>query len=534
MGGFLAAAMAIILSEVPAARGAAAESTIQIIPQPLSIQPAAGVFTLTSTTVIMVRTPALDGVGRYLSDLLAPATGIRLVLRASGAERRIVLQLDPGLAELGPEGYTLECTPAAVTLSAAKPAGVFYAVQTLRQLLPIQIESRQPVADVAWSVPCVSIKDQPRLGWRGYLLDPARHFRTPDELKRMIDLLAMQKLNVMQLHLTDDQGWRIEIKKYPGLTETGARLADCSGKKGDNWFYRQAEIKELVAYAALRQVTLVPEIEMPGHSGAATAAYPELACGGTPSSALCVSRERTCEFARDVLDEVLALFPSPYVHIGADEVAPARWRACPQCKARMEVLAQTALPAEVKPYRLQAQIAAGLPFQEDIARLQGEFVRNIDRHLTSKGRRMTGWDEIIEGGLQADSRAVVMAWRGAEAVTGATGQQRDVVVTLYPDLYLDNATPLERTYAFEPVPSNIQAGQAARVIGVQGNMWGEATPTLQRVEQQTFPRLCAIAEIGWSARPSRNFQDFSTRLASFRRRLELMGVGQIPREASAP
>jgi hexosaminidase len=235
-----------------------------------------------------------------------------------------------------------------------------------------------------------------------------------------------------------------------------------------------------------------------------------------------------------VLDEVLALFPSPYIHIGADEVAPARWRACPQCKAQMDKLLQTALAADVKPFRLQTPIKAGLPFQEDIARLQGEFVRNIDRHLTSKGRRMVGWDEIIEGGLQADSRAVVMAWRGAEAITGATGQLRDVVVTLYPDLYLDNATRLEQTYVLEPVPSHIQSGQEARVIGVQGNMWGEATPTLQRVQQQTFPRLCAIAEIGWSSRPNRNFKGFSTRLALLCRRLELLGVQQTPPQPTKP
>lgn len=522
----MAMTMAMILAGGTATSSAAAESAIRIIPMPRSIQPAAGSFALTSKTDILVHSPELESVGQYLSDLLSPAMGMKLAVRSPPVpeSRGIVLKLDQGRADLGQEGYALDCTPEAVTLTAARPAGVFYGVQTLRQLLPIQIESRRKVDGIAWAVPCVSIQDQPRFRWRGYLLDPARHFRTKEELKRMIDLLALQKLNVMQLHLTDDQGWRIEIKKYPKLTETGARLADCSGQKGDNWFYRQEEIKEIVAYAASRYVTVVPEIEMPGHSGAATASYPGLACEGRPSSALCVSQVRTFEFACDVLDEVLALFPSPFVHIGADEVAPARWRACPQCKAQMDKLTQTALPGEVKPYRLQALILAGLPFQEDIARLQGEFVRRIDQHLTSKGRRMVGWDEIIEGGLKTDSRAVVMAWRGAEAVNGATGQQRDVVVTLYPDLYLDNATRLEQTYAVEPVPSNIPAGQEAHVLGVQGNMWGEATPTLQRVEEQSFPRLCAIAETGWTSRAGRNFQDFSTRLAPFCGRLELLGV----------
>ncbi|MCX6876317.1 MAG: beta-N-acetylhexosaminidase [Verrucomicrobia bacterium] len=534
MGCFIPAAIAVVLSGVMATRSVAAEAAIQIIPQPRSIQPAAGSFVLTPTTAILVISPELASVGRYLADLLAPATGIKLDVRQAGGSEApsIVLQLDQALADLGREGYALECTPEAVTIRAANPAGVFYGVQTLRQLFPIRIESRQQVEGIAWTVPCVSIKDQPRFQWRGYLLDPARHFRTKEEIMHLIDLLAMQKLNVMQLHLTDDQGWRIEIKKHPELTATGARLADCSGKKGEHWFYRQEDIRELVAYAANRQVTLVPEIEMPGHSGAATASYPALACGGTPSSALCVSQERTFEFARDVLDEVLALFPSPLVHIGADEVTPARWRACPQCKPQMDKLAQTALPAEVTPFRLPANPMAGVPFQEDVARLQGEFVRRIDQYLTSKGRRMVGWDEILEGGLRTDSRAVVMAWRGAAAVSGAAGRKLDVVVTLHPDLYLDNATRLEQTYAFEPVPSDLPAGQEARVIGVQGNMWGEATPTIQRVEEQTFPRLCAIAETGWSARNNRNFQGFTTRLASFCRRLDLLGVRQTSREPS--
>ena len=499
---------------------------IQVIPLPRVIRPATGTFTLTPQTQIFVKSPELTDVARYLSDMLAPATGMQLAVGPlpSTASRGIVLALDKNRSDLGQEGYALNCTPEALTLTAAMPAGVFYGVQTLRQLLPIQIESRQPVANITWTVPCVTIEDQPRFQWRGYLLDPARHFRTKQDLKHMIDLLAMQKLNVMQLHLTDDQGWRIEIKKYPKLTEIGARLADCSGKKGDTWFYRQDDIRELVAYAASRFVTLVPEIEMPGHSGAATTAYPELACGGTPSSALCVAQEHTFEFASAVLDEVLALFPSPYIHIGADEVSPARWRACPQCKPLMDKLAQTALPADVTPFRLPPNAAAGVPFQADIARLQGEFIRRIDHYLTSKGRRMIGWDEIMEGGLQADSRALAMAWRGARAILGAAGQNHDVIVALHPDLYLDNATNLEQTYAFEPVPTDMPPGQETHVLGLQGNMWGENTSSIQRVEQQSFPRLCAIAETAWSSRSNRNFPNFVSRLVPFKARLMLLGV----------
>jgi hexosaminidase len=358
---WLTAAMAMML--VTATGGAAAQSAIQVIPLPRVIRPAAGMFTLTPQMQILVKSAELTDVGRYLAEMLAPATGMQLAVGPlpAAATRGIVLALDKTRGDLGQEGYALSCTPEALTITAARPAGVFYGVQTLRQLLPIQIESRQPVANITWTVPCVTIEDQPRFQWRGYLLDPARHFRTKEEVKHMIDLLAMQKLNVMQLHLTDDQGWRVEIKKYPKLTEIGARLADFSGKKGDNWFYRQEDIRELVAYAANRYVTLVPEIEMPGHSGAATTAYPELGCGCTPSSALCVTQEHTFEFASAVLDEVLALFPSPYIHIGADEVTPARWRACPQCKPLMDKLAQTALPADVTPFRLPPNTATGVP-----------------------------------------------------------------------------------------------------------------------------------------------------------------------------
>ncbi|MEI6654545.1 MAG: family 20 glycosylhydrolase [Verrucomicrobiota bacterium] len=531
---WLTAAMAMLL--VTATSGSAAPSAIQVIPLPRVIRPAAGTFALTPQTAIFVNSPELTDVGRYLAEMLAPATGMQLAVGPlpAAATRGIVLALDKDRGDLGQEGYALICTPEALTLTAARPAGVFYAVQTLRQLLPIQIESQQPVANITWTVPCVAIEDQPRFPWRGYLLDPARHFRTKGEIKDMIDLLAMQKLNVMQLHLTDDQGWRVEIKKYPKLTEIGARLANCSGKKGDSWFYRQDDIRELVAYAASRYVTLVPEIEMPGHSGAATTAYPELACGGTPSSALCVAQEHTFEFASAVLDEVLALFPSPYIHIGADEVTPARWRTCPQCKPLMDKLAQTALPADVTPFRLPPNAATGVPFQADIARLQGEFVRRIDRYLTSKGRRMIGWDEIMEGGLQADSRALAMAWRGAQAVLGAAGQRHDVIVALHPDLYLDNATRLEQTYAFEPVPADMPPGQEAHVLGLQGNMWGEGTPTIQRVEQQSFPRLCAIAETGWTARSNRNFPNFVSRLVPFKARLKVMGVTGATTGASWP
>lgn len=507
---------------------AIAAEVVKVIPRPANVKSADGVFTLTGETIIVAGSPELTGMARYLADLLAPATGLKLAVQSAGpAEAGIVLRLDAAANRLGDEGYTLVCSPKGVTITGARPAGVFYGVQTLRQLLPVEVEQRGKVEGVAWTVPCVSIEDRPRFKWRGYLLDPARHFRPKEEIKRYIDLLAFQKLNVLQLHLTDDQGWRVEIKKYPKLVEVGSRVPNHSRKTGEGWFYSQEDVKELVAYAASRYVTIVPEIEMPGHSGAAIASYPELACGGKHpggwSAPLCVSQDAVLRFAKDVLDEVVAIFPSPYIHVGADEVPVGPWRGCPQCKAATDKLAGEKLPVDVVPFRIK-QAAAGLPYHEDIGRLQGEFVREIDQHLASKGRRMVGWDEILEGGLKTSSPAVVMAWRSATAVAGATGRRRDVIVSIYPDYYLDNDTPLQRTYGQEPVPANLPAGEEAHVLGVQANMWGEGTPTIEQVDMRSFPRLCALSEVAWTPREARNFEDFSARLKLFRVRLELLGV----------
>ena len=230
------------------------------------------------------------------------------------------------------------------------------------------------------------------------------------------------------------------------------------------------------------------------------------------------------EYATNVLDEVISLFPSPYIHVGADEVPAGPWRSCLKCKPMMDQLAGITLPADVTPFRIKITSGAGMPFNEDIGRLQGEFIRKIDQYLVSRGRRMVGWDEILEGGLKTGSSAVVMAWRGTAAVTGAVGQKRDVIVTLYPDYYLDNDISLQRTYDYEPVPADLPAGQVRHVVGIQGNMWGETTSSLEKVDARTFPRLCAIAETAWTSSQGRNFEDFSARLASFCKRLDLMGV----------
>ncbi len=278
------------------------------------------------------------------------------------------------------ESYALTVNPAKgeVEIAASDEHGLFNGVQSLAQLL-------DKGADGKWRVPAVKIEDYPRFPWRGYLLDTSRHFRPKAELLRYIDLLAMHKMNVFHLHLTDDQGWRIEIKRYPKLIEVGAHVPDYSGQRGEGWYYSQADIKEIVAYAADRFVTVLPEIEMPSHSTAATTSYPELSCDGKPSVELCAGKESTYQFMANVLDEVVELFPSPFIHIGADEVQPDHWRACPVCKKRMDELAAAKLPDGVEIYRLSAP-GYGVPPNQDISRLQGEFVRRIDRHLAEKGK----------------------------------------------------------------------------------------------------------------------------------------------------
>ncbi len=513
----------------------AAPAEIRIIPKPATMNASGGFYSLTGATIVSYAPPSPEMIrlGQYLADLVAPATGLKLrVQLASSADSRgIVLRTDASRKDLGDEGYALVCNPKGVTITAAKPAGVFYGMQTLRQLLPVRIESRQKVEGMSWTVPCVSIEDRPRFKWRGYLLDPARNFRTKDDVKRYIDLLAFQKLNTLQIHLTDDQGWRIEIMRYPKLVGTGSRLPDYTGRKGEGWFYTQEDIKEIVSYASERYVTVVPEIELPGHCGAAIASYPELGCGGKHpggwSAPLCVSQESTLEFAKNVLDEVISMFPSEYIHVGADEVPPGPWRGCVKCKPVMDKLVGMSLPADVPAFRVKVS-SGGLPYHQDVSRMQGDFIRKIDLHLTAKGRRMVGWDEVLDGGLKTGSPAVVMAWRGDSAVRGASAQKRDAIVALHPLYYLDNETPIRLTYEYEPVPADLPAGDEKHVFGVQGNMWGETTSSLEKVDARSFPRLCAIAETGWSDRKDRNFDGFSIRLVDFQKRLKLLGVASGP------
>ena len=509
---------------------AAQERQLSLVPLPVSVEAGDGAFRLSPSTRIL-----LDGasraLGEYAVELVAAETGHEL--RAEPRERQgstrgsIVLTLSPADTVMGAEGYRLRVDSSGVRLSARREAGLFYGLQTLRQLL---------AADSV-SLRGLTIADQPRFRYRGMHLDVARHRFPVEFIKRYIDLMSRYKLNTFHWHLTDDQGWRIEIRGYPRLTTVGAwRKETIVGQnfdpyKGDGMryggFYTQAEVREIVRYAAARHITVIPEIEMPGHAQAALAAYPSLACTpgpfevstmwGVDEDIFCPS-ERTFQFLQGVLTEVLALFPSRYIHIGGDEAPKARWKKSSIAQAVMR--------------------RHGL---KDEQQLQSWFVQRIERFLRARGRRLIGWDEILEGGLAP--QATVMSWRGTDGGIAAAKQGHDVIMTPGSHLYFDHAqgdpaleplsiggnTPLARVYEFEPVPPALTAAEARHVLGAQANLWTEYIKTPEQAEYMLFPRLLALAEVVWSPKEARDWTAFATRLPGQLGALDRLGVNyRIP------
>jgi hexosaminidase len=479
-------------------------------------------------------------VGQYLHGLLSTSIDLSLAVSEDGAAGDVSLQLDPALERLGDEGYTLSIAPDRVSIRALSLAGVFYGVQTLRQLLlrqllPVEVEGGgdgDAAAGSACSLPCVQIEDYPRFSWRGYMLDEGRHFHGKEVVKQLVDLLALQKMNVFHWHLTEDQGWRIEIEKYPRLTKVGSRRRDtqvegfASKKRAGAphaGFYSQEEIKEIVAYAAERFVTVVPEIDMPGHSLAALAAYPELSCTGGPfevsetfgvhKDIYCVGKERTFEFVEGVLDEVLPLFPSPVIHIGGDEAPRSRWKACPDCQARMR--------------------SEGLANEHE---LQGYFTNRIAAYLAAQGRRLMGWNEILSDDLAED--AIGQYWiRGWKTVLEHLKRGRQIVMSNWFYAYLDHDydfTSLRKAYAYDPVPKNLPGAYHGNVLGLEGLLWTEWVSTEGRLHWQTFPRLTALAETGWTPREGKDWADFERRLAHFLQYLDALGVGYAGADEREP
>lgn len=510
---------------------------LAVIPQPLSLQAGDGAFTIGPETRIVA-----DAASGKSADMLAgwlrPATGYALnVAPGKTSDRAINFAIDPSLARLGDEGYVLEVTPKRVTIRASGAAGLFYGAQSLRQLLPPAVFASSPQTEVAWSIPAVRIEDQPRFRWRGAMLDVCRHFMPKEHVLRFIDLLALHKMNTFHWHLTDDQGWRIEIRKYPKLTEIGAWRKETRlgherknpvgfDKKPHGGFYTQKDIRDVVEYARERHITIVPEIEMPGHAQAAIAAYPELGVTGQPlevwtrwgvNANIFNPNEKTILFLQDVLTEVLELFPGTFIHIGGDEAIKDQWKASPEVQARIKEL--------------------GLADEHE---MQSWFVRRMDAFLAEKGRRLIGWDEILEGGLAPG--ATVMSWRGVEGGITAAKSGHDVVMSPTTHAYLDYAQskepgelpniggdlPLEKVYSFEPVPEALTAEEARHVLGAQANIWTEYMPSPGHVEYMVFPRLAAMAEVVWSQPERKSYDDFLARILVHEQRLRSMGVNFRP------
>jgi len=512
-----------------------------LIPLPARMTLAEGRFRLDASTTLMTQPlDRLQEVTSYLSELIRKGSGWQLA-QGEGVYtdgNAIVLQLVDSTAALGREGYRLEIHPKKILIQAAAPAGIFYGIQTLRQLWPGDWQHPEPLQQVQPAlIPCMTIEDQPRYAWRGMMLDVARHYFPKEFIYRFIDDLAMNKLNTFHWHLNDDQGWRIEIKRYPKLTSVGAWRVD---RESDPWdrrkpqqpgeqasyggFYTQAEIRNIVAYARSRFITIVPEIEMPAHAGAALAAYPAYSCSGGPFTVptggvwpivdlYCAGNDSTFTFLQNILDEVIGLFPGEYIHLGGDEADKSEWKKCPKCQARIR---SEKLANETE--------------------LQGYFMRRMEHYLASRGRRMIGWDEILEGGLPA--RAAVMSWRGMRGGIDAARAYHDVVMAptdyCYFDYYqgvpdlepksIGGFLPLERVYAFEPTPDSLSAVQAAHILGCQANLWTEYIATPEHAEYMIFPRLFALAEVAWSPASARHWPNFLGRVVAAMPRLEAMGI----------
>ena len=507
-----------------------APNTYSVIPYPNSLVPEEGSFAFNKKTK-MICTLSLDSasqeVVRNFSALLNNVAGLKtecIVEEEKGEKNIVFFDLDTSIAN---EGYSLDIDPSKIIIKASSAAGFYYAVQSLKQLLPIAVYGDKESDSVEkWEVPCVHIDDTPRFSYRGMHLDVARHFFSVDEVKRYIDLLAMHKLNVFHWHLTDDQGWRIEIKKYPKLTEIGSirkhTMVEKNFDQYDNTpyggYYTQDQIRDIVNYAKERFITIIPEVDLPGHMVAALASYPSLGCTGGPyevqgmwgvhPDVVCAGKEETYEFVTDVLSEVIELFPSRYIHIGGDECPKDRWKKCPLCQARIRKL--------------------GLKTDKEHTaeeRLQSYFMTRVEKFLNENDRQIIGWDEILEGG--AAPNATIMSWRGTDGGVQAAKLRHNVVMTpntyLYFDYYQSEDTqteplaigsyvPLERVYDFEPVPDTLDNDSKKYILGAQANLWTEYISDFKQVEYMLLPRLDALSEVQWTQPENKNWVNFLDRL----------------------
>ncbi|MEU6308751.1 beta-N-acetylhexosaminidase [Streptomyces chartreusis] len=517
---------------------------MDLIPLPHRTERAEGFFELGDGFGIEAG-PGTEGTARWLRATLGAATGLALPPKKGDEYDALRLSVRPGLDA---EEYRLVVAPHGVHVQGSSSAGVFWGAQTMLQLLGPDAFRRAPLPGRTWRLPLTEIRDAPRFRWRGVMLDVARHFMPKDGVLRYLDLLAAHKLNVFHFHLTDDQGWRVEIRKYPRLTEVGSwrsrtkfghRASPLWEEKPHGGYYTQDDIREIVAYAAERHITVVPEIDVPGHSQAAIAAYPEL--GNTDvvdTTALSVwdtwgvnpnvlaPTDNTLRFYEGVFEEVLELFPSEFIHVGGDECPKDQWRQSPTAQERIREL--------------------GLKDEDE---LQAWFIGHFDSWLTARGRRLIGWDEILEGGLAKG--AAVSSWRGYAGGVAAARAGHDVVMCPEQQVYLDHrqdagadepvpigfVRTLEDVYRFEPVPAELTPDEARHVLGTQANLWTEVMEDRARVDYQAFPRLAAFAEVAWSGLPApaeRDFAGFERRLAAHYGRLDALGVAYRPPTGPRP
>lgn len=493
----------------------AADANYNVVPLPKSVVMVKGQpFNLTSATTIVYEgtNPEMKRNARFLSEYIQQSTGIKTTMldKRDKKAAAIVLVINPKVQ--GDEAYRLTVNNKQVTIAASTPAGVFYGIQTLRKSLPVQTNG----ADI--TLPAVDVADAPRFGYRGMMLDCGRHFFPVSFVKKFIDILAMHNMNVFHWHLTEDQGWRLEIKSHPELTaKSSMRSGTVIGHNATvddsiphGGFYTQQEARDIVEYARQRHITVIPEIDMPGHTLAALAAYPELGCTGGPyevghrwgvyKDVLCLGKESTYKFVQDVIDEVVDIFPAKYFHIGGDESPTVMWEKCPNClqKAKDE--------------------------NTDIKHLQQYFTNRIEKYLNSKGKSIIGWDEILEGKI--NQSATIMSWRGVEPGLKAAKQGHDVIMTPSSHVYFDHyqaketkhepdaiggCSPVEKVYSYEPLPETLDAEAKNRIKGVQANLWTEYIPFTTQAEYMVLPRMAALAEVQWTPAGQKNFDNFSKR-----------------------
>jgi hexosaminidase len=497
-----------------------------MIPLPVDIQYKEGEFYFKSSTCIY-STSNLQILVKYFQELMKESIGYELKeVDSISRQNSINFVLDDSLNYLKDEGYILEIFKETIFIKAPTGKGIFYGIQSLRQLLYEEQEKKSDFKENILSISCLRIEDYPRFKWRGFMLDVGRHFHDVDTIKHIIDLLALMKMNIFHWHLTEDQGWRIEIKEYPKLIDIGSKRTDTKIRtwwskkyrgKPHQGFYTQEEVKEIVSYAQDRYITVIPEIEMPGHCRAAIAAYPELSCQkkqkevaikpGIFSDIFCIGQEETFDFLKNTLDEIIELFPSEIIHIGGDEVPIKRWKKCINCKKRMK-------NEKIKKTK----------------ELRNYFTKRIVDYLKSQNKKTIGWNEILYDGI--DKEVIAQWWlRKKNEILNHIHNGGNIVSSHLFHVYLDYnyiLTPLQKTYTFEPIPKNLDNKFHEKILGVEAPLWCEWVPNRERLEWQIFPRLAAVAEIGWTLRKNKSYRSFIKRLKFFNKILDNFGINYAP------